>query len=108
MRQRYNSNIEEEVTKKKRPVKRKAKSKKFKHGGVTHRQSMSEQAEQMVGYQTWNTLDAIEKGEVVSDLVSEGAIVIAMEDGGMMAKGGEVGQMSVAKSYWNKFDKNRQ
>ena len=107
MRQRYNSNIEEEVTKKKRPVKRKAKSKKFKHGGVTHRQSMSEQAEQMVGYQTWNTLDAIEKGEVVSDLVSEGAIVIAMEDGGMMAKGGEVGQMSVAKSYWNKFDKKQ-
>jgi hypothetical protein len=25
----------------------------------------------------------------------------------MMAKGGEVGQMSVAKSYWNKFDKKQ-
>jgi hypothetical protein len=28
-------------------------------------------------------------------------------DGGMMAKGGDVGQMSVAKSYWNKFDKKQ-
>jgi hypothetical protein len=27
--------------------------------------------------------------------------------GSMMAKGGDVGQISVAKSYWNKFDKKR-
>jgi len=126
MRQRYNSNIEEEVIEeeviKKRPVKRKAKSnskiksKIFKQGGVTRRQSMSEQAEQMVGYQTWNTLDAIEKGEVVSDLVSEGAIVIAMEDGGYMAEGGEVERAAVRMAdnpNWtnekllNEYNKNK-
>jgi hypothetical protein len=30
-----------------------------------------------------------------------------LEKGGYMAKGGEVGQMSVAKSYWNNFDKKQ-
>ena len=52
---------------------------KWEKGGVmrvSRNVSMNEKAEQMVGSTTWNTLDSMEKADVVSELVADGALAV--------------------------------
>jgi hypothetical protein len=52
--------------------------------GTSRKLTLSEKAEEMVGRNTWNTLDAVEKEGVIGELISDGALAITMEGGGIV------------------------
>jgi len=52
--------------------------------GKSRKLSVSEKAEEMVGRNTWNTLDAVEKEGVIGELIADGALAITMDTGGII------------------------
>lgn len=52
--------------------------------GLSRKVTLSEKAEQMVGSNTWHALDAAEKGEVIGELISDGALAVTMDRGGIV------------------------
>ena len=62
---------------------------KMARGGVTREKSVSEQAEELVGYNVWNTLDSVEKEDLVGELYANGALSVHLADGGDVDPDGE-------------------
>jgi hypothetical protein len=56
----------------------------FMPSGFSRKVSLSEKAEEMVGKNTWHILDASEKGEVIGELISDGALAVTMDRGGIV------------------------
>jgi hypothetical protein len=52
--------------------------------GTSRKLTVAEKAEEMVGRNTWKTLDAAEKAGVIGELISDGALAITMEGGGIV------------------------
>jgi hypothetical protein len=69
-------------SKKVKKLGRPKKSTKMAKGGMTRKMSLNERAEQLVGSETWHTLDMAEKSGVVAELVNDGVLELAMADGG--------------------------
>jgi hypothetical protein len=53
--------------------------------GTNRKLTIAEKAEEMVGKNTWNELDAITKEGVIQDLISDGALAVTMESGGILS-----------------------
>jgi hypothetical protein len=56
----------------------------FMPSGFSRKVSLSEKAEEMVGKNTWHMLDAAQKGEVIGELISDGALALTMDKGGII------------------------
>jgi hypothetical protein len=56
----------------------------FMPSGFSRKVSLSEKAEEMVGKNTWHILDAAQKGEVIGELISDGALAVTMDRGGIV------------------------
>jgi hypothetical protein len=56
----------------------------FMPSGFSRKVSLSEKAEEMVGKNTWHILDAAQKGEVIGELISDGALAVTMDRGGII------------------------
>ena len=56
----------------------------FMPSGFSRKVSLSEKAEEMVGKNTWHVLDAAQKGEVIGELISDGALAVTMDRGGII------------------------
>jgi hypothetical protein len=52
--------------------------------GFSRKVSLSEKAEEMVGKNTWHILDAAQKGEGIGELISDGALAVTMDRGGIV------------------------
>jgi len=56
----------------------------FMPSGFSRKVTLSEKAEEMVGKNTWHMLDAAQKGEVIGELISDGALAVTMDRGGII------------------------
>ena len=56
----------------------------FMPSGFSRKVTLSEKAEEMVGKNTWHILDAAQKGEVIGELISDGALAVTMDRGGIV------------------------
>lgn len=56
----------------------------FMPSGFSRKVTLSEKAEEMVGKNTWHVLDAAQKGEVIGELISDGALAVTMDRGGIV------------------------
>jgi hypothetical protein len=53
--------------------------------GTNRKLTIAEKAEEMVGRNTWNELDSATKEGVIEDLISDGALSVTMESGGILS-----------------------
>jgi len=71
----------------------------FMPSGFSRKVSLSEKAEEMVGKNTWHMLDAAQKGEVIGELISDGALAVTMDRGGIIDANDWAKSMTQDKIY---------